>query len=142
MAEPLSEPELRQSLRRPTQIQESCVWCGWRPRAGLTEKSPTVRDAQTIRVTSPVHTASSVSSDEPSCSSSRQKPGCQPPREASFPGAILRPALHNPKEKRAATFNAHNLDGFAEVLADDVVFKAPGAIQDEGAAACAAFFGG
>jgi steroid delta-isomerase-like uncharacterized protein len=44
-------------------------------------------------------------------------------------------------EKGTATFNAHDLDGFAEVLADDVVFKAPGGMHGEGKAACAAFFG-
>ena len=44
-------------------------------------------------------------------------------------------------EKGAATFNAHDLDGFTEVLADDVVFKAPGGMRGEGKAACAAFFG-
>ena len=44
-------------------------------------------------------------------------------------------------EKGTATFNAHDLDGFAEVLADDVIFKAPGGIHGEGKAACAAFFG-
>jgi hypothetical protein len=44
-------------------------------------------------------------------------------------------------ERGTATFNAHDLDGFAEVLADQVVFKAPGGIEGEGKAACAAFFG-
>ena len=44
-------------------------------------------------------------------------------------------------EKGTATFNAHDLDGFAEVLADDVVFKAPGGAHGKGKAACAAFFG-
>jgi len=44
-------------------------------------------------------------------------------------------------EEGTATFNAHDLDGFAEVLADDVVFKAPGGMHGEGKAACAAFFG-
>ena len=44
-------------------------------------------------------------------------------------------------EKGTATFNAHDLDGFAQVLADDVVFKAPGGIHGAGKAACAAFFG-
>src|SRR2546421_39553 len=29
-------------------------------------------------------------------------------------------------EKGTETFNAHDIDGFAEVLADDVVFRAPG----------------
>src|SRR5262249_34933182 len=65
----------------------------------------------------------------------------------------LPPTLHNPQEDRmtmtareafergTATFNAHHLDGFAEVLADQVVFKAPGGMQGEGKVACAAFFG-
>jgi predicted ester cyclase len=44
-------------------------------------------------------------------------------------------------EKGTATFNAHDLDGFAEVLADDVVFKAPGGTHGRGKAACVAFFG-
>ena len=44
-------------------------------------------------------------------------------------------------EKGTATFNAHDLGGFAEVLADDVVFNAPGGAHGEGKAACAAFFG-
>ena len=44
-------------------------------------------------------------------------------------------------ERGTATFNAHDIDGFAEVLAEDVVFKAPGGMQGEGKAACAAFFG-
>src|SRR4051794_1685668 len=37
--------------------------------------------------------------------------------------------------------NAHDLDGFAEVLADDVTFDAPGGIHGEGKDACVAFFG-
>jgi steroid delta-isomerase-like uncharacterized protein len=40
------------------------------------------------------------------------------------------------------TFNAHDIDGFAEVLADDVVFVAPGGMRGEGKAACAEFFAG
>jgi len=44
-------------------------------------------------------------------------------------------------EKGTATFNAHDIDGFTKVLADDVVFRAPGGIEGEGKAACAAFFG-
>jgi hypothetical protein len=44
-------------------------------------------------------------------------------------------------EKGTATFNAHDLEKFKEVLADDVTFKAPGGINGEGKAACAAFFG-
>jgi ketosteroid isomerase-like protein len=44
-------------------------------------------------------------------------------------------------ERGTDTFNAHDISGFAEVLADDVVFNAPGGIRGEGKAACAAFFG-
>jgi len=39
-----------------------------------------------------------------------------------------------------ATFNAHDIDGFAAVLADDVVFRAPGGPGGEGKLACAAFY--
>jgi ketosteroid isomerase-like protein len=45
-------------------------------------------------------------------------------------------------EKGTSTFNAHDIDGFAQVLADDVAFTAPGGAQGVGKAACAAFFGG
>jgi ketosteroid isomerase-like protein len=45
-------------------------------------------------------------------------------------------------EQGTDTFNAHDLAGFAEVLADDVVFRAPGAMQGTGKAACVAFYGG
>jgi ketosteroid isomerase-like protein len=44
-------------------------------------------------------------------------------------------------EKGTATFNAHDLDGFTEVLADDVVFNAPGGVHGKGKASCTAFFG-
>ncbi len=44
-------------------------------------------------------------------------------------------------EKGTATFNSHDIDGFAEVLADDVVFTAPGGMHGEGKEPCAAFFG-
>jgi steroid delta-isomerase-like uncharacterized protein len=45
-------------------------------------------------------------------------------------------------ERGTATFNAHDIDGFAAVLADDVAFTAPGGLHGEGKAACAAFFAG
>jgi ketosteroid isomerase-like protein len=45
-------------------------------------------------------------------------------------------------EKGTNTFNAHDLDGFAKVLADDVVFRAPGGMEGQGKAACVEFFGG
>ena len=44
-------------------------------------------------------------------------------------------------EKGTDTFNAHDIDGFAEVLADDVVFVAPGGMRGEWKAACAEFYG-
>jgi steroid delta-isomerase-like uncharacterized protein len=44
-------------------------------------------------------------------------------------------------EKGTETFNAHDIEGFAEVLADDVVFEAPGGMRGDGKAACVEFFG-
>ena len=44
--------------------------------------------------------------------------------------------------KGTETFNAHDIDGFTSVLADDVVFRAPGGINGRGKAACAKFFAG
>jgi ketosteroid isomerase-like protein len=43
-------------------------------------------------------------------------------------------------EKGTETFNAHDIDGFTGVLADDVVYRAPGGIGGQGKAACAGFF--
>ena len=45
-------------------------------------------------------------------------------------------------ERGTDTFNAHDLDGFAGVIADDVVFVAPGGMRGEGKAACVEFYGG
>ena len=44
-------------------------------------------------------------------------------------------------ERGTKTFNAHDLTGFAEVLADDVVFQAPGGLRGTGKEACVEFFG-
>jgi hypothetical protein len=44
-------------------------------------------------------------------------------------------------ETGTETFNAHDIDGFAAVLANDVVFHAPGGMSGEGKAACAEFYG-
>jgi steroid delta-isomerase-like uncharacterized protein len=44
-------------------------------------------------------------------------------------------------ERGTDTFNAHDIDGFVEVLADDVVFEAPGGMRGEGKEACAGFYG-
>jgi ketosteroid isomerase-like protein len=45
-------------------------------------------------------------------------------------------------EKGTDTFNAHDIDGFTSVLADDVVYQAPGGMGGQGQAACAGFFAG
>ncbi|MGZ4246036.1 MAG: ester cyclase [Solirubrobacteraceae bacterium] len=45
-------------------------------------------------------------------------------------------------ERGTATFNAHDIDGFATVLADDVVFQAPGGMRGQGKPACVDFYGG
>ena len=45
-------------------------------------------------------------------------------------------------EKGTERFNAHDVQGFAEVLADDVVFTAPGGMRGQGKAACARFYAG
>jgi steroid delta-isomerase-like uncharacterized protein len=44
-------------------------------------------------------------------------------------------------ERGTKTFNAHDLNGFSEVLADDVFFEAPGELRGKGKAACVEFFG-
>jgi len=44
-------------------------------------------------------------------------------------------------ERGTKTFNAHDIKGFAEVLADEVVFEAPGGLRGEGKAASVEFFG-
>jgi len=45
-------------------------------------------------------------------------------------------------ERGTATFNAHDLAGFAAVIADDAVFHAPGGMSGVGREACVEFFGG
>lgn len=44
-------------------------------------------------------------------------------------------------ERGTEAFNAHDVDDFAAVLADDVVLQAPGGMRAEGRAAAAAFYG-
>jgi uncharacterized protein (TIGR02246 family) len=44
-------------------------------------------------------------------------------------------------ERGTDTFNAHDLEGFAAVLTDDVVFRAPGGMHGQGKSACVEFFG-
>jgi ketosteroid isomerase-like protein len=43
-------------------------------------------------------------------------------------------------EKGTETFNAHDFDGFAGVLAEDVEFRAPGGTGGKGKDSCAQFF--
>jgi steroid delta-isomerase-like uncharacterized protein len=43
-------------------------------------------------------------------------------------------------ERGTETFNAHDAEGFAQVLADDAVFEAPGGIRGQGKEACAGFY--
>ena len=50
-------------------------------------------------------------------------------------------STHEAFQRGTDTFNAHDLEGFAGVLADDVAFAAPG-ISGNGKAACVEFFGG
>ena len=43
-------------------------------------------------------------------------------------------------QKGTDTFNDHDIDGFASVLADDVIYHAPGSMTGHGKAATAQFF--
>jgi steroid delta-isomerase-like uncharacterized protein len=45
-------------------------------------------------------------------------------------------------DKGTETFNAHDIEGFTSVLADDVSYKAPGGMTGEGKTACAQFYAG
>jgi len=44
-------------------------------------------------------------------------------------------------EKSTAAFNAHDIDGFADLIADDAVVHAPGGMGGSGKAACTEFYG-
>jgi ketosteroid isomerase-like protein len=44
-------------------------------------------------------------------------------------------------ERGTDAFNAHDVDGFGEVIADDVVFRAPGGMGGQGKPACLEFWG-
>ena len=43
---------------------------------------------------------------------------------------------HDAVERATQTFNAHDLDGLADVLADDVVCRVPGGVEEKGKEAC------
>jgi predicted ester cyclase len=49
---------------------------------------------------------------------------------------------HEAFERGTDTFNAHDIDGFAAVLADNVIFQAPGGMHGQGKPACVEFYGG
>jgi ketosteroid isomerase-like protein len=43
-------------------------------------------------------------------------------------------------ERGTVAFNSHDIDAFAEVLANDVVFEAPGGLRGQGKASCIEFY--
>jgi hypothetical protein len=45
-------------------------------------------------------------------------------------------------DKSTTAFNAHDIDAFADVIADDAVFRAPGGMSGAGKQACTQFFEG
>ena len=44
-------------------------------------------------------------------------------------------------DKATEAFNAHDLEGFGQMIAEDVVLTAPGGVVSQGRAACVAFSG-
>jgi steroid delta-isomerase-like uncharacterized protein len=54
----------------------------------------------------------------------------------------MTPSVREAFERGTDTFNAHDIDGFKAVLADDVVYEAPGGMRGEGKEACAQFYAG
>ena len=44
-------------------------------------------------------------------------------------------------DKSTAAFNAHDMDGFADLIADDAVYRASGGMSGVGKHECAEFFG-
>jgi len=45
-------------------------------------------------------------------------------------------------DKSTTAFNAHDIDGFSDLIADDAVLRAPGGMACAGKQACAEFFSG
>ena len=90
----------------------------------------------------------------PAAASPRQQKrlGCRPYGEPPVTCATVWLSHHLLKEismaitvreafqKGTDTFNAHDIDGFTSVLADDVTYRAPGGMSGQGKAACAQFF--
>jgi ketosteroid isomerase-like protein len=46
---------------------------------------------------------------------------------------------HDAVEGATERFNAHDLDGLEDLLADDVICRAPGGVEEQGRAACIEF---
>jgi ketosteroid isomerase-like protein len=44
-------------------------------------------------------------------------------------------------DKSTTAFNSHDIDGFANLIAEDATYRAPGGMAGEGKQACAEFFG-
>jgi ketosteroid isomerase-like protein len=65
------------------------------------------------------------------------------PDNLDFPGATSRRPLaatdRDAVERAVEAFNAHDLAGLADTLADDVVCRTPGGVEEEGRAACVDF---
>ena len=56
--------------------------------------------------------------------------------------SAVRPAASSDRDAvqtATETFNAHDLNGLADVLADDVICRAPGGVEQKGKAACVEF---
>ena len=60
---------------------------------------------------------------------------------AETQGVVMAVSTREAFERGTETFNAHDIEGFREVLADDAVFEAPGGMRGEGKEACAGFYG-
>ncbi len=45
-------------------------------------------------------------------------------------------------DRSTSAFNAHDIDGFTDLIADDAVYQAPGRMSGTGKQACAQFFEG
>src|SRR5262249_14156394 len=112
------------------------------PEGGRRSSGPRLRQARDRRP-QPAGTRSSCR---------RKRLGCRPYSERPVARATVEPTHHRQKgktmamtvreafEKGTDTFNAHDIEGFTSVLADDAVFRAPGGMTGQGKEACAQFY--
>jgi uncharacterized protein (TIGR02246 family) len=56
-------------------------------------------------------------------------------------GYLMTMTVRETFDRGTAAFNAHDMDGFAGLMADDVVLRAPGGMRSTGRQECAEFFG-